>query len=429
MQRDPRLASALVGLLALAVAVRAGSMLQRGAWADPLAGEPTEEIRIAQALAQGLGFVSPFRLSDSPPLNPSAISPPGYPYLLAGLIRMVSPVAADPRAPFRAAMILGILIGGLAAVMTAVVAARSQGLSAFWFVGLLCAFWPTPVTESHHLWDTPVVMLTVAFGLLLATAQDVEATPGRAMAVGLALGLLTLFNPGPAPFLLVCLVLGLFVGRPFRRAVELAAIACFVWFLCLVPWQIRNQAAFGRFVPLRHGLGLELWLGNQHDADGTSRSAHARHPLDHPGERALVNALGDDAFMQRKEREARALIGSDRRRFAELTVRRITLFWLGDLSRPTWYAGMRFPLIAGVNVLKLSANLALLACALGGYLLWRSRPGRLAALSGLLLLPLPYYPTHVDPHYRVCVDLILCLLAGILAASVLPRLVTRFRRA
>lgn len=428
MPEGSRVVRGLLAVLALAVSMRTVSMLQRGAWANPLAGEPTEEVRLAQAVAQGLGFASPFRLSDAPPLHPSAISPPGYPVLLAGLIRASGAASRDPRAPYRAAMLLGILVGGVAATLTALVAARTQGWRAFWPVGLLCAFWPTPVTESYHVWDTPFVMLAVALGLVLATARDVEATPRRALVLGLVLGLLTLFNPGVAPYLLVCLLLGRLGGRPFKSALVPLVIVGVLWFLCIVPWQIRNQSVFGRFVPMRHGLGLELWLGNQPDADGTSRSAHIRHPMDHPEERTLINALGDDAYMQRKEREARALIASNPERFRNLTLRRLSLFWFGDLSRPTWYAGVQFPLLAGLNLLKLSVNLVLHGCALAGLVLWRSWTGRAAALCGLLLLPLPYYPTHVDPHYRVCVDLILCLLAGILASSIVDKVVARLRR-
>ena len=81
--------------------------------------------------------------------------------------------------------------------------------------------------------------------------------------------------------------------------------------------------------------------------------------------------------------------------------------------------GFNMPNVAGVNLGKPAANMILLLFALLGAFSWRSREGKWLSLFGLTYLPLPYYVTHVSPHFRVFVDPILCFLtAGFLAGCV-----------
>jgi len=402
----------------LALCVRLVSLLLAGDWDDPLAGEPAEEVRIAQGIAKGLGFVTPFRDMDSPtgPFHPSAHSPPGYPYLLAGILRLAGPSPGDGRTPYRAALLLNVAVGAAAAAVVALVAGATQGRKALWCVGLLTTFWPTLVRQSGFLWDTPFAMLAVASALCVATSAELSQTPGRSLLIGGSWGLLTLFSPNVAPLLLASLILYAFRGADPRRGIRLLAYAGAAWLLCLAPWLLRSIWVFGRLVPIRHNFGLELWMGNLPDSDGTTLSACRYHPMDHPAERALINALGDDEYMKLKSSQASGLILTAPWDFLRRSGQRVSLFWLSDTRRPTVFLGIRWPMVGGVNAAKGLLNGSLIIGALLGSVVWRSSAGRYAAWFGLLVLPLPYYLTHVSSSYRVIVDPILCLLFGIFTA-------------
>ena len=102
---------ALLILFGIAVATRSFAALHQGRWADPLRGMPLEEVLLAQRLATGDGYVTPY---DPPggadlPRYPSAHSPPGFPYLLSGIIRAAPLVSADPLRPYQCAVALGVV--------------------------------------------------------------------------------------------------------------------------------------------------------------------------------------------------------------------------------------------------------------------------------------------------------------------------------
>jgi hypothetical protein len=194
--------------------------------------------------------------------------------------------------------------------------------------------------------------------------------------------------------------------------------------VCLLPWQIRNAIVFERFIPVRSSLGLELWMGNQPGADGTTLTANRRHPINDPGEYRLLIELGEMAYMQQKLLLTLEQIQTEPGRFLQLTLARMGLYWFGDAIRPTSLFGRQMPQLGGVNVLKILANSTLIAFAVLGTWLWPSRPGRWLCWFGILFLPLPYYLAHVAPGYRSLVDPVLGLLAGIGLAAILS---SRFR--
>jgi hypothetical protein len=398
-----------------ALLVRLLQVFASGAWSEPLRGEPTEEVRIAQLLAAGRGFVTPFYDRVTADLSASAHSPPAYPYFLAAVICVSRSLSDNTMLPYRFALTIGALMGAVAVGCLALAGERVAGWKGFWAVGGLTAIWPTLVTQSGILWDTPFNIVAVALGIWLATEPCPQK--GRSAMCYLSLGLLggiaTLFNPIVAAFLAVATVARSFrKGSDFRPYVIMGG----VWLICVAPWVIRNAIVLHRLIPIRHNLGLEVWLGNLPGSDGTSKSTLLKHPMQDPAERQLVMQLGESGYMQLKSHQAVELISREPGRFLHLTGRRMVLYWFGDTQRPTQLLGRTFPMILGVNLLKVAINGLLLGLAMIGLICWRPLPGQGVLGFGLLVLPAPFYITHVAANYRVFVDPLLCLLAGVFVA-------------
>ena len=329
--------------------------------------------------------------------------------------RILGQPPSDEELPYRISLILGIVAGSVAAGLLALAGSRTAGSLGGWAAGLIAAFWPTLITQSGILWDTPYALLALAVG---ATFTEPRPKPGSTIwygAVGLFGGLAMLFNPNVAPFLAAATAARLSAeGRRLR----LWLIVAVAWLLCLAPWFARNALEFHRCIPIRHNAGLELWLGNQPDADGTTRSAIRRHPMDSLAEQRLIAQIGESSYMQVRTKDAMNLIRGSPVRFLKLTAWRACLYWFGDVSRPTRLFGRFAPMLFGLNLLKVAANGLLLTVALAGLWRWQSPLGRVALGFGILTLPMPYYLTHVAPNYRAFVDPLLCLLAGTLLAQI-----------
>ena len=409
------MSSRFVVVSLVALALRSLQVAANGSWSDPLRGQPTEEVRIAQHLAEGRGFATPFDWGRTAGLSASAHSPPGYPFLLAGLIRATGSGRVDSRLPYRIALALGALAGSIAVGVLAMAGGRVAGHRGFWAAGVVATAWPTLITQSGILWDTPFAMLAIASGAFMVAgpARPPGLSARRCLAFGTFGGLASLFNPTVAPFLAASTATRLaFAGRSIRPWL----LVGMTWFLCLVPWTARNTLAFHRWIPIRSNAGLELWLGNLEDADGSSRSTMHRHPMDDPAERDRVARIGEGDYMREKMGQASALITNDLGRFARRTWRRVLLYWFGDVTRPTRLLGVTFAMPFGINLPKLAPNALLLILSLIGLARWQPPAGRWALGFGILVLPLPYYLTHVSPNYRAIADPLLCLLAGVAIA-------------
>jgi hypothetical protein len=392
--------SRILIVVAIAAALRCVHVAQSGVWQDPPGKQAHEEVLLAQGLAAGQGFISPFREVDEYRPSSSAHSAPGYPFLLAGLIRLApdgSPL------PYRIALVLSIAFGVATVAGIAMIAERTYGRSAFWIAGLAAACWPTLVHVSGMLWDSSFSISAVVFAVWLATSEG-ELTRKALCVVGALCGLFTLFSPIVGPILLFALCL-----RARWRFVP----AFVVWFAMLLPWFVRNAVEFDRFVPVRDNLGMELWMGNQPECDGTSLSAVRWIPMDNPQERSLIAELGDGEYCRLKMRLACELIAEYPGRFVRKSIQRVALYWFGDVSRQTVFLGVPFPMVGGVNVIKTSIMAIALGLTLFGAWAWRSAAGKWTSLFGLAVLPLPYYVTHVAPNYRAYVDPIVMLLAGV----------------
>jgi len=250
--RPPSTRTALLWILALALALRLGCLL--------LAPLPAHEgltryddnryDALAWSIATGKGYrdsLGRLEIKD----------PPVLPILTAGLYRLLG----HDRTPVyilqallstaTVALVFGLarrLFGDVAALLAAALTAVNLDLIVF---------------SSILLTETAFVFLLCA--AMLAWERALEApTNARWALTGALLGLAALARP--AAQLLIVGVAGATVvgwhsrGRP-RRLVGVLLVAVAAFALTLAPWTIRNYLAFHRFVPVATGAGIGFWVG------------------------------------------------------------------------------------------------------------------------------------------------------------------------
>ena len=187
------------------------------------------------------------------------------------------------------------------------------------------------------------------------------------------------------------------------------ALALGLAILCCVPWTVRNFKVFHRFIPLRSGLGFELYIGNNENYD----EQHPAWPPRITYERELVRYvhMGEVAFMDEEKKKALDFLKTHPAIGLKLFGKRIVDFWLGTASPLSTFRTFESPL----DRVILIANLLLPFLALAGALLLLARPGEFAVplLAFPLFYPLVFYLTHTSLRYRHVIDPCVFLLAAL----------------
>ena len=164
--------------------------------------------------------------------------------------------------------------------------------------------------------------------LFLVAARSAIAAVDRPSALrfglaGLWVGLGALARPNLLGFGLLCAAWAGWALAPAparRRALWLAAYAAGA-LLVIAPVTLRNYAVGGVFVPITYSGGMNLYLGNNADSDGSFRVP-----------RWVPQSLADDTPEQRAvfARRAEAAVGR------ALSEAEVSSFWSGEARRFVW---------------------------------------------------------------------------------------------
>jgi Flp pilus assembly protein TadD len=244
----------LVFVIALALRLVVVALASR----DPIADVPMLD---AEYVVDWAHDVARGRVWDSPE-GTAYFRTPLYAWFLALAFLLPGP-------DLPAARLLQALLGALSVVLLADVAHRRFGRTAAWATGLLGATsWPLLLYDREFL----MVPLVIFFGAALLRAWDGATGASGArrwLAIGLLLGLGGATRPNflaAAPVLLALAALGFGAAGRLRRVAWIAAGAIVV----LAPLAIRNRVVSGEWILLSTQGGLNLWIGNNPDADGMS---------------------------------------------------------------------------------------------------------------------------------------------------------------
>lgn len=202
--------------------------------------QPTLDAReysdIAASLATGRGFA----LADG---TPTAIRPPLFPLLLAGVYRLAGVEN------YGAGLLLQVFIG-VGIVVATLLVGRRFGRPVGLLAALIAATYPLLIFAGGSLLTEPLFILLVVLAMDAALAGLAQPSAQRGMWLGLWLGLAGLARPNGlllAPFLAVWLLLT--AGGSRLQRLRMVAGAVVLVAVVTLPWVIRNYLVFRSFIP------------------------------------------------------------------------------------------------------------------------------------------------------------------------------------
>jgi 4-amino-4-deoxy-L-arabinose transferase-like glycosyltransferase len=240
------------------------------------------------------------------------------------------------------------------------------------------------LTRIPHL-DIWAVFFTIGIVAAWTLMRDRARRWPWLVLVGVLTGIGVQFRPGVL-LLAPALALASLPWATWRRVILDAGIPLLVAALLMIPWTVRNENAFHRFIPTRIGIGQNLWegLGEVHNGFGAVLNDQITAQQVHRVRPQLV--YGTPAYDSYLEHKAIVAIGDHPGVFAHAVLRRILVSTI-DLH------SLGGPLIV---VEPLLFVLGILAAALT----WRRRRREHVLLAAVPVATiLPYLFLHVEARY------------------------------
>lgn len=204
---------------------------------------------LALRAAQGEGYVG-----DQG--QPTSFRAPGWPLLLAGIYWLVGPCAP---------LVYGLLciLGALACMFTYQLARELVTEGTARTAGLLAAFYLPHIYFSAGFLSESLFVMCLALGVWLFLLARKRESLLLLTAAGLTLSWATLTRPF-AVLLWPVLFAILAVAPRWRKCARLVPVSLFTaaFFVCIVPWTVRNQLVHGRFVFIATNGGSTFYGGN-----------------------------------------------------------------------------------------------------------------------------------------------------------------------
>ena len=342
--------------------------------------------RIGAAIASGQGFSNPFGAAT----GPTAWEPPLYPYLIAGVFKIFGIYS---QASAFVLLTVNSFFSALTCIPIFLIARRifseKVAVGAAWTWALLpyVMYWCT-----RWVWETSLsALLMAAIFWLTLSMEDREGLKPWA-GFGFLWGVATLTSTVLLAFLPAS---GLWAwyqrARRGKSSFAGVVLASVVFFSCITPWLVRNYQTFGKFIFIRDNFGAELRMGNGPGADGTWMEY--LHPTQDVYAMRQYVAMGEQAYIAMRKRQALDYIEGDYRRFAVLSLKRFIYYWAGPprLAQFWWLAEVKNSLFLASSVL--------LFWGLGRALRQR-RPGAGLLFWLILFYPAIYYVVFPGQRYR-----------------------------
>jgi 4-amino-4-deoxy-L-arabinose transferase-like glycosyltransferase len=361
---------------------------------------------VARSIITGHGFGNVF--SDS---GPTAVLPPVYAYLVAGIFRVFGDHTA-------ASVITVLAVNSLFSAATCVpvylLARRAFGERVAKWACWGWALYPYGIYYgADWAWSTCLVTLELAWLFLWAWRLENSTRTRDWLLFGFLGGFSALTEPivlAVVPFLaLWTIYLRYRQNRPWKAPLLAGAAGALI---IISPWIARNYAVFHEFIPIRGGFGLELYIGNNGYSARWVNSA--LHPNHNDKELHEYESVGEVAYMHHKSEQAKAFIRSHPGWYGWMTFRRIVYMWTGywsfdrnylkdePLDPPNILVDTTMSILALLGlrrVFKLNLALAI----------------RFAIV--LLFFPLAYYFSHPETYYFRPVDPLIVVLAAVMLAG------------
>ena len=345
----------------------------------------------ARSIALGHGFSSPF----VPFTGPTALVPPLFTYILAGIFKVFGLYTRE--AAF-ITLALDSLFSALTCIPLYLSTRHSLGPKAARWAGWGWVLYPYAIYYSAGIvWEYALTGLLFATCFWLAQTLDRKTALRSWIGFGLLCGVAALSNPSIL-LVLLCL-LALAAWRMSRWSIAgwaRAVVAGLALTAVLAPWTIRNYKVLHILCPMRDGFWLEFYAGNA--GDSSQSNPPWAHPASNPVEMQRYEQLGETAYMESKHQLARSFVASHPRWFAVVTVRRIVRYWTGVWSFSRSY--LKDQPLDIPNFFLCTALTGAMLVGIRRWLLWGSRDRLAPYLIALIVFPVPYYLTHASMDYR-----------------------------
>jgi 4-amino-4-deoxy-L-arabinose transferase-like glycosyltransferase len=248
----PGFRPALLGIVAIGVAIRIVYTLVESPWPPPGLDDQFYFSALPKLLADGHGFVAPFKLYFDHVTVATAEHPPLYSVVLA----VPALLGLDSADAFRLA---GAVFGAGTIALIGLLGRRLAGERAGLIAAGLAAVYPTLVAADGALMSETLYGLLTAASLLAAYRLVDSPSLGRAALLG-ALVALTALTRGEALLLLpLVLIPVIWRGRAWRRdGVRAALVALVAFLVVLTPWTARNWIVFNRPVAIATNSGTAV---------------------------------------------------------------------------------------------------------------------------------------------------------------------------
>ena len=371
---------------------------------------------VARAIAQGHGFSSPFY----PVSGPTALIPPLYTYLLAGVFQVFGVYSVKSAL---AILSLNSLFSTLTCIPIYLAARLSIDTRAALVAAWAWAIYPFAIYFSAaRIWEFSLTSLLIAtcFWLalqlpLLPRSAQPWTTLSRWLGFGALFGLASLSNPAVLALLPALILLPMWkLRRTLAHSMRCGLLATAGMFVVLAPWTVRNYRVLHVICPVRDSFWYELWSAN--NGDPSNPTLEWTHPASNPAELNLYLSQGETAYIAQKRVLVADFLAHHPGFFAKLTLRRAINYWTGFWSLDPSY--MRQEPTQLPNVFFCSSLTLLMLFGARDW--WRR--DRLAALAYLLpiaIFPIAYYISHPLMDYRQPIEpqIVILVVVGLRAAK------------
>jgi 4-amino-4-deoxy-L-arabinose transferase-like glycosyltransferase len=380
-------------------------------WTDPFVLDHWAFGLVARSIASGHGFGNVFAQA-----GPTAVLPPVYSYLLAGIFKIFG---IETRASIIAALSLNSIFSALTCIPVYLLSKQAfDGRVAKW-AGCGWAFSPYGIYYgADWAWSTCLVTLELAWLFFFAWRLEKSSRTRDWLLFGLFGGFAALTEP---VVLSVVPLLGLYTlyrrfrqKQPWTTPLLAAAVGGLV---VLSPWIMRNYEVFHRFIPVRSGFGLEIYIGN--NGYSTRWVNSSLHPNHNDAELTEYEQDGEVAYMDHKRRQAMDYIRAHPGWYAWMTSRRILYMWTGYWSLSREYLKDEPLDPPNIFVDTTLSILALFGLRRVFQLDKQRRDSALGVRFAIVLFffPLAYYFSHPETYYFRPVDPLIVVLGAVAIAG------------
>jgi len=297
-----------------------------------------------------------------------------------------------------------IMTNSVVYAMTPWVASRlGAGKEAGFIGGIIGAFMVESDWSTHGEGLAGIMLGLMLVAFLKRWSNERNSLFGTLM-LGMGIGASFHVQPVLLFVFLGCFAFEIAWRRINRKFVMSGMLALGVVLAC-VPWAWRNYTVFHELFFIRSNLGLELRMGNSPGSAATFEAMDRqgriyKHPRADIAEARKLQQLGEMEYMPQAMNETLAWVWKNPSEFFKLTFLRFIHFWFGPLSpSPTSALMVALTILAVLGIRRVFPSLTL--------------PQRIILLTPLLTYPLIYYLVPYMPRYRIPIDWIIFLLAGI----------------